>query len=402
MEKYEISSLIDFMTILKKISSSSESFFFRGESEKYKTPLLASGYRKNKFPELLKEAKKEYFREVGYSLDSDSRENFIAYCQHHGLPTELIDVTENPLVALYFACESNRDSDGIVYVIKNDTHISDPLTSKLFDKEVDIISIKEEFDIASLSFQQSGGSYIKFQNTQFYNSMYEDFFSLLILEDINDNYSHLNSKLKLCKYILKAHRKGVLETIIHHRSNILKNKDNIYELMELLDKYSEKTEIDELEKFYSEFKSLKFTKEVKIYPDKNEKDPRYDLMSELRDNTPLILLFIMAYEIRDEKFPPFPKIIYKPSITFDRLKNQQALFIYQMSTDKYSILNPSDGDSGLNVAKEVIQQIDFDYEIIIKSKNQILNELDSIGINRKFIYPDSDNIAKYIKEKYRI
>ncbi|KXU04224.1 hypothetical protein SGADD03_01931 [Streptococcus gallolyticus] len=303
---------------------------------------------------------------------------------------------------MYFACESNRDSDGIVYVIKNDTHISDPLTSKLFDKEVDIISIKEEFNIASLSFQQSGGSYIKFQNTQFYNLMYGDFFSLLILEDINDNYSHLNSKLKLCKYILKAHRKGVLETIIHHQSNILKNKDNIYELMELLDKYSEKTEIDELEKFYSEFKSLKFTKEVKIYPDKNEKDPRYDLMSELGDNTPLILLFIMAYEIRDEKFPPFPKIIYKPSITFDRLKNQQALFIYQMSTDKYSILNPSDGDSGLNVVKEVIQQIDFDYEIIIKSKNQILNELDSIGINRKFIYPDSDNIAKYIKEKYRI
>lgn len=402
MEKYEISSLIDFMTILKKISSSSESFFFRGESEKYKTPLLASGYRKNKFPEVLKKTKKEYFREVGYSLDSDSRENFIAYCQHHGLPTELIDVTENPLVALYFACESNRDSDGIVYVIKNDTHISDPLTSKLFDKEVDIISIKEEFNIASLSFQQSGGRYIKFQNTQFYNLMYGNFFSLLILEDINNNYSHLNSKLKLCKYILKAHRKGVLETIIHHPSNILKNKDNIHELMELLDKYSEKTEIDELEKFYSEFKSLKFTKEVKIYPDKNEKDPRYDLMSEFWDNTPLILLFIMAYEIRDEKFPPFPKIIYKPSITFDRLKNQQALFIYQMSTDKYSILNPSDGDSGLNVVKEVIQQIDFDYEIIIKSKNQILNELDSIGINRKFIYPDSDNIAKYIKEKYRI
>lgn len=398
MEKYEISSLIDFMTILKKISSSSESFFFRGESEKYKTPLLASGYRKNKFSCVLKDMRKEYFREVGYSLDSDSRENFIAYCQHHGLPTELIDLTENPLVALYFACESNRDSDGIVYVIKNDIHISDPLTSKLFDKEVDIISIKEEFYKASISFQQSGGRCIKFQNTQLYNSMYADFFTLFLFTDLNKNhhYSHLNSKLKLCKYILKAHRKGVLETIIHHQSNISKNKDNIHELMELLDKYSEKTEIDELEKFYSEFKSLKFTKEFKIYPDKNEKDPRFDSIFELvGNNTHLILLFIMAYEIRDEKFPPFPKIIYKPSITFDRLKNQQALFIYQMSTDKYPI-------GGSSVTKEVIQQIDFDYEIIIKSKNQILNELDSIGINRKFIYPDSDNIAKYIKEKYRI
>lgn len=64
MEKYEISSLIDFMTILKKISSSSESFFFRGESEKYKTPLLASGYRKNKFPELLKKRKKNILEKL--------------------------------------------------------------------------------------------------------------------------------------------------------------------------------------------------------------------------------------------------------------------------------------------------------------------------------------------------
>ncbi|MBW6412295.1 FRG domain-containing protein [Schaalia sp. ORNL0103] len=38
--------------------------------------------------------------------------------QHHGSPTRLIDVTSDWKIALYFACESDNDVDGRIFLIK--------------------------------------------------------------------------------------------------------------------------------------------------------------------------------------------------------------------------------------------------------------------------------------------
>lgn len=84
---------------------------------------------------MLRKFRQQAIQRIETKPENDWEWLFLA--QHHGLPTRLLDWTINPLVAAYFACRKESDTDAVLYVIK-------PLPSLLcvdFDEEPDPFSI---------------------------------------------------------------------------------------------------------------------------------------------------------------------------------------------------------------------------------------------------------------------
>ena len=113
--------------------------YFRGEAKKeWKTE--ASLFR-GKIKDIFSSKEVDsYYENVNYSNESDLIASALIQCpqafekctdaisrlilmQHYGLPTRLYDVTANPLVALYFACNIESKIDGKVLFTKSENNL---------------------------------------------------------------------------------------------------------------------------------------------------------------------------------------------------------------------------------------------------------------------------------------
>ncbi len=343
----EIDSLSKYIRHIKKLNSS---VYYRGES-KLNPSRKSSALRPYEFrwnsaePFPFMKMIDEFYKETAYKLNED-KTDFIAFAQHHGIPTNLLDISASPLTALYFACERDFDDEGMVYVT---TPACIDITELIHSYPSENI-IEKVFSNTSKELILLIPIFEKFKR-----DFPEEFDDLLdkLIESYLQCFPHPFSDEE-SKFYKKLTRKkfDVLECTYYLRETVGELNDFTY------------GECDEEVYFYLALQFF-FLKKARGYTEP------IDCISFL------------------------PNMIYQPIIKFERGRNQQGLFMYQ---GYMTYIEPVYNFRVLAVQHLYFQEQSF----LIKNKSAILQELDKIGINRKTLFCDYDNIAKYITEKYSV
>jgi len=200
---------IDYITNLKV--DKNYSFFYRGHADK-SFKMLPTIYRKTsrlitKEDLLIKEA----ILRNPYEFNK-FRTNFekLSLMQHYGFDTRLLDITENPLVALYFASNSLFKKDGEVLILKIKNG-----NIKYYDS--DTVSVLSA--IATLS-------------TKNFNSFNEEFKMLLLKEaKKNEEFKDLKSKLE-------KNKSSTIITVVNYLNSKYANKNIFNKIKEIFNKTS--------------------------------------------------------------------------------------------------------------------------------------------------------------------
>lgn len=130
-----VTSLSEFFDVLKyneKLASAYSSdklrLYFRGEKKLYDSPCQPSLFRKDNY---LGEEDKIYYqtlRRMPEEFAGMSNLDVLAKMQHYGINTRMLDITSNPLSAMFFATDvngDNNDDDGYIYILKGKSNPSE-------------------------------------------------------------------------------------------------------------------------------------------------------------------------------------------------------------------------------------------------------------------------------------
>ena len=124
--EFKAESVGRFIEHILALDHGGKEVFYRGHSNRKKYRLEPSIFRKDKDGNFVhRHSEDRLYRELLVSNSADFAGDVytldrLVRMQHYSLPTRLLDITSNPLIALYFACKNHLDEEGELIVFSMD------------------------------------------------------------------------------------------------------------------------------------------------------------------------------------------------------------------------------------------------------------------------------------------